>query len=244
MPKQKLNLALLMVDGSPIGLSYLSALLKNKITLSCIILSTQYKITDLAIETVNVRSKKTFAWEKNIAVLLQDQAIPVYYTATHNSKFTIEMLRKHKIDVAMLGGTGIIKQATIDAPKWGIVNVHPSMLPDYKGCSAVEWAIYNDDAVGATGHFLTEEIDVGDIIARGEVSVVLGDLYHDVRRKAYENQAVVLVKTLRALEHPQAKKRLIANEGGTYYKTMPPETVREVKRKLQKGLYKRYVKKN
>lgn len=231
------SFCLLMVDGSPIGLTYAEALLREGLPLSCIILSTEYRIRDLSIATVKERSRDTLHW-KLLPEILAEKNIPVYYTTTHNSAFTQEIIRQMHVDVAILGGTGIIKKSTLEAPRLSVINVHPSLLPAYKGCSAVEWALYHHDPVGATCHVVTEEIDAGDIICSGTVGMIPGDLYHDVRRKAYMLQSEVLTKGARILMQPDFQSHIQPNVGGTYYKTMPAETVEQVKQMLVRGKYK------
>lgn len=230
------SFALLMVEGSPIGLLYLQMLVREQLPLRLVILSRQPKIADLAVRTVHERSGNTLHWP-TLEEALAGQDIPIAYVDDHNTEETRELLRTYQIDLGMLGGTGIIKQPTLDTPRLGIVNVHPSLLPAYRGCSAVEWAIYENRPIGATCHFVVEEIDAGDIVAKDTLEVAPGDLYEDVRRKSYLLQPQVLLKGLRAVMLPGCMDRLEQNVGGTYYKTMPPELVVEIKEKLQKGEY-------
>ena len=46
----------------------------------------------------------------------------------------------------------------------GIINIHPGILPDYRGCSCVEWALLNNDMIGNTAHFMDLNYDTGPII--------------------------------------------------------------------------------
>jgi methionyl-tRNA formyltransferase len=68
---------------------------------------------------------------------------------------------------------------------YGGVNVHPSLLPKYRGVLSVPWAMVNgDDTTGFTYHYMTEEFDAGNIILQEEVPILPRDtaysLYHRI----------------------------------------------------------------
>ena len=71
-----------------------------------------------------------------------------------------------------------------------IINVHPSLLPKYKGLHAVEQAMESGDLVsGCTVHYVNEELDGGEIIMQGEVPILPNDdvesLTKAIQRKEY-----------------------------------------------------------
>ena len=87
----------------------------------------------------------------------------------------IEMFRVWRVDLIILAGyMRVIKNpAAFPAP---MINVHPSLLPKYKGLNAVEQAMDNGDSVtGCTVHYVTEELDGGTIIAQQEVPILPDD---------------------------------------------------------------------
>ena len=87
----------------------------------------------------------------------------------------IELFKAWNVDLIVLAGyMRIIKNpSNFPAP---IINVHPSLLPKYKGLNAVEQAMDNGDSVtGCTVHYVTEELDGGTIIAQQEVPILPDD---------------------------------------------------------------------
>jgi folate-dependent phosphoribosylglycinamide formyltransferase PurN len=71
-----------------------------------------------------------------------------------------------------------------------IINVHPSLLPKYKGLNAVEQALDSgDDVTGCTVHYVTEELDGGPIIIQGKVPIMPDDdvvsLTKAIQRREY-----------------------------------------------------------
>ena len=87
----------------------------------------------------------------------------------------IELFKAWKVDLIILAGyMRVIKNpAAFPAP---MINVHPSLLPKYKGLNAVEQAMDSGDSVtGCTVHYVTEELDGGTIIAQREVPILPDD---------------------------------------------------------------------
>lgn len=239
MSNKSLIIALLMTEGSPVGLKYLERMIEDSFFPVVVILSRTPKLTNMAVCTVRQRTKNKFVW-KEMSELLKNQNIPVYYTDSHNSDITHDLLKKYKIDVAILGGTGIIKKQTLTIPKIGVINTHPGILPDYKGCSAVEWALFNNDPVGVTCHFVTPAIDAGGIIAVIKVKIVKGDDYYTVRLKAFNLQADVLLSGLKILQKGNFKNKIKKNIGGNYYSSMGKHELIKAKNILSRGLYGHY----
>lgn len=237
----KNRLALFMTDGSPLGLRYLEAMIENDFIPTVIVLSRTPKISTMAISTIKRRTKNTFFW-KSIDELLENKNVPIFFVDSHNSESTHQILTEYKIDVAILGGTGIIKAKIIGVPKKGIINTHPGILPDYRGCSAVEWSLVNNDPIGATCHFVTPEIDAGDIIAIAKAKIKPGDDYYVVRRKAYELQVEILITGLKVLEKSNFKKLLKPNQGGAYYNPINKIKLNQAKRHLLNQTYNHYEK--
>ena len=87
----------------------------------------------------------------------------------------IELFKAWNVDLIILAGyMRVIKNP--DAFPAPMINVHPSLLPKYKGLNAVEQAMDSGDSVtGCTVHYVTEELDGGTIIAQQEVPILPDD---------------------------------------------------------------------
>ena len=101
----------------------------------------------------------------------------------------IELFKAWKVDLIVLAGyMRVIKNpAAFPAP---IINVHPSLLPKYKGLNAVEQALDSgDDVTGCSVHYVNEELDGGEVILQGEVAILPEDtiksLTKAIQRKEY-----------------------------------------------------------
>ena len=87
----------------------------------------------------------------------------------------IELFKAWKVDLIILAGyMRVIKNP--DAFPAPMINIHPSLLPKYKGLNAIEQALDSGDSVtGCTVHYVTEELDGGTIIAQQEVPILPDD---------------------------------------------------------------------
>ena len=101
----------------------------------------------------------------------------------------IELFKVWRVDLIILAGyMRVIKNpSAFSAP---MINVHPSLLPKYKGLHAIEQALNSsDDVTGCTVHYVNEELDGGEIILQGEVPILPNDdivsLTKAIQRKEY-----------------------------------------------------------
>jgi methionyl-tRNA formyltransferase len=83
----------------------------------------------------------------------------------------------------------IIGKEVIDSCDGKIINLHPSLLPKYKGCSSLTWAmIHNEKQAGFTFHYLTEKVDSGNILYQKKIRIEEFDtqitLYHRIMFEA------------------------------------------------------------
>lgn len=105
---------------------------------------------------------------------------------------TFEFLKSKKYDLYVLAGyMRILPQGILDFGKF--VNIHPSLLPDFKGVDAIKRAFLSGKKeTGVSVHYVNEEVDSGEIIAQQkcliEPDMTLCDLeykIHDIEHKLY-----------------------------------------------------------
>ena len=97
---------------------------------------------------------------------MEEERIPFYFVGNHNDDKTLRLINSLSVNVLLNAGTPRkLKPNIFDNVEHGCINVHPGLSPFYRGCSAVEWALFNDDKIGNTAHFMTEGYDEGNIIA-------------------------------------------------------------------------------
>lgn len=133
-----------------------------------------------------------------------------------------------------------IPASLIEAVPAGVLNVHPGILPGYRGANACEWAILNDDPVGLTAHFMDRELDGGPIIYVRELPIARGQNYSDVRVALYRSWVRTVVEaTASVLERGLRSDMLSPQPPSPVRRPMPDQLLAVVKRKLESGDYAR-----
>ena len=110
----------------------------------------------------------------------------------------IELFKTWRVDLIILAGyMRVIKNpAAFPAP---IINVHPSLLPKYKGLNVVERAMEaGDKETGCTVHYVNEELDGGEIILQGKVPILPDDTIESLTKAIQRMEYGILPA---AIEH-------------------------------------------
>jgi methionyl-tRNA formyltransferase len=113
-----------------------------------------------------------------------------------------DTLKEKKADVFVVVGYGnILPEDIINLPKYYSVNVHPSLLPEYRGAAPVNWAIINaDNKTGVTVYKLSQEIDGGDILLKKKVKIERSDTNITLNEKLAKEGADLLLEALEKIE--------------------------------------------
>lgn len=109
-----------------------------------------------------------------------------------------ELSNAEQIDLFVVASYGkIIPKSIIEIPKWKTLNIHPSLLPKYRGASPLQSAILNDDKdTGVSIMQIDEEMDHGPIIAQESVHIEEWLNYKDFEEIMAKAGANLLVKTI------------------------------------------------
>ena len=112
----------------------------------------------------------------------------------------IALFNAYNIDlIVMAGWMRIVSKKFCEAFSGRIINLHPSLLPKYKGLDAVERAIKaGETETGCAVHFVTEELDSGAIIKQQEVPILPGDTVESVTRAVQQAEHYLLPLVINA----------------------------------------------
>ena len=168
----------------------------------------------------------------------EDLGIPVI-TPTQFDPETIDVIRSISADVVVVAAYGrFIPVKLLAIPPLGIVNIHPSLLPKYRGPSPVATSILNGDlTTGVTIMLLDKGMDTGPILAQSNPIEISEDIRQDVlTRRLFAIGAQMLPDVLSALQskelvpRPQddvaaTVTRLIRKEDGIVHWDASAETI-------------------
>tara|TARA_B100000029_G_C17411483_1_gene900907 strand:- start:219 stop:947 length:729 start_codon:yes stop_codon:yes gene_type:complete len=171
--------------------------------------------------------------------------IPFYFVNSHNSKQTLNLIKKLNIKCLFACGTPRrLSKKIINSTKYGIINCHPGYLPSYRGCTNVEWAIYNNDKVGNSVHFLDEGYDTGPIILKEYYYFTKKDSYQTIRVKVYRRGARLAAKAMKLIKEKKISFRNMQSQkisDGKFWVPISDYKYKQVLKKIKLNKYK-YIK--
>ncbi|MFA5518453.1 MAG: methionyl-tRNA formyltransferase [Spirochaetota bacterium] len=111
----------------------------------------------------------------------------------------------------------LIPERVFSLPRLGTINLHPSLLPAYRGAAPVQWAVINGETVsGITVQMINRELDAGDIVLQEKINIskdaTSGDLYEEILPLGAE----LLIKAVELLASGKAKKIEQNHDDATY----------------------------
>lgn len=115
-----------------------------------------------------------------------------------NSEEVVEWVRQKNPDIGVSAHfTKIIKKDLLSIPSMGFINLHPALLPYYRGATPQHWQIVNGERESAvTVHYINEGIDTGDIIVQERFLIDPEDYVSDLQKKWLKIYQYVVVDAL------------------------------------------------
>jgi methionyl-tRNA formyltransferase len=128
--------------------------------------------------------------------------LPVYQPERVRRPEAVEHLRALGADAMVIVGYGqIIPQNIIDLAPKGIINVHASLLPKYRGAGPIQWAIINGEThTGVTTMRIDAGLDTGDMLLKAETEIGPDERAIELGGRLASMGAGLLVQTLAQLE--------------------------------------------
>ena len=170
-----------------------------------------------------IRMRKWYAdQEIPLKELCERQGVLYVEGLQQNSSELQEYVRQLNADLGLSLGNGFISPKTFTLPRFGMINVHSEILPQYQNAQSIIWPIFcNDPFTGFTIHEIERKIDGGRILYRKKIPIRFEKtLEMTVRnnRKAVEDLIpAALAEVCSHFEEYRAKA--VAQEGGTSFTT-------------------------
>lgn len=148
-----------------------------------------------------------------------EHGVPIHYSA---NELAVDAV---KADIGVLASYGeIIKKDVIDLFPHGILVIHPSLLPKYRGASPIPATIANGDTVtGVTIFKMDEKVDHGPIVCQFKEDISPEDTGETLRARLFERSAKVLIETLEPYLQGKIKSKVQNDSEATYTKIITRE---------------------
>lgn len=173
-------------------------------------------------DTPKKRSNKLIP--SDIALEAQNLNLPVIKQHNLDENFN-NKIRELSADIAVVFAFGVIlKKELLEIPRLGFINIHPSLLPKYRGCSPITTAILNgENESGITVQKVSLKIDSGDILSQEKFNITDKDNSISIEEKVTDLSSKLILKTLDMLQNSTITPIAQDNDKSTYCRTYKKE---------------------
>ena len=133
-----------------------------------------------------------------VKILAQEFGLPIFQPEKVRDKSFLETFYQLKPDIVVVVAFGqILPKEIIEHPPMQCLNIHPSLLPKYRGAAPLNWPIIRGETkTGVTIMLMDEGMDSGDILTQQETDIGAAETYGDLHDRLAEIGATMLIKTI------------------------------------------------
>jgi methionyl-tRNA formyltransferase len=152
------------------------------------------------------KGRKQLLEDTPLALCAKQNSLPVFCPADVNSAESLNFILSHDAEVLVTASYGLFLGRRLrQGYPLGAINLHPSLLPRYRGPSPIRGALLNGDTVSGTSIFrLVAKMDAGPILLQEELQIKANENYSSLHDRLANQAATLLLKLLPKLHHAQA----------------------------------------
>jgi methionyl-tRNA formyltransferase len=161
-----------------------------------------------------------------VKLLAQQFGLPVLQPLKVKDPSFLETFAQFKPDMVVVSAFGqILPKAILDFPRFGCLNIHPSLLPRYRGAAPINWSIIRGETkTGVTIMLMDEGMDSGDILTQEETPLVATETYGELHDRLAKQGATLLIKTIEQVVNDKAYRQQQDKVGVTFAPRLVKET--------------------
>ena len=116
-----------------------------------------------------------------------------------------DQIREKAPDLVIVVAFGqLLKKNLLDIPRWGVINIHASLLPKYRGAAPIQWAIINNEPkTGLTVMRMDEGMDTGPILLQRELAILEDETAGHLHDRLAAMSGDVIIETLAGMARSQ-----------------------------------------
>ncbi len=186
------------------------------------LINTDYQVIGVITAPDKPVGRKQVLTASPVKITAQKHNIPVYQPEDKNG--LLRIVEKLQPNLAVVAAFGMIfTEEILKIPKYGFLNIHPSLLPRWRGASPIQSAILAGDQItGVSIMLLNEKMDEGPILSQQELKVEKRN-YKELENELSESGARLLIETIPKWINEEIKPREQKHEKATYTKKITKE---------------------
>jgi len=194
------------------------------------LIDSEYEVTAVFTQPDKPKGRKGILQAPPAKDLAASAGIAVYQPEKIRREENIRILQELAPDFIVVAAYGqIIPKAILDIPKYGILNVHASLLPRWRGAAPIQWSILaGDSETGVTIMQMNEGLDTGDMIAEESYTIRPDETGGSLFDRLMEMGADLLIRTMRSVEAGTATWTKQPAESPTPYAKMLDKSMGEI----------------
>ncbi len=131
----------------------------------------------------------------------EELGIKIYQPKSLKSEETVDCLKSYPADLFVVVAFRILPESIIEIPLKGVINLHASLLPKYRGAAPIQWALLNGDSeTGVTTFFIEKGVDTGDIILQKKIMIEVDDTAGTLHDRLSQIGAELVLQTVNHIE--------------------------------------------
>ena len=137
-----------------------------------------------------------------------EYGLTVYQPEKVKDSDFVQVLKELAPDIMVVVAFGqILSEEILNIPKYGCINVHGSLLPEYRGAAPIQWSIiHGREYGGVTTMYMAKGLDSGDMILKAQEKIRDDDTYGSLYDRLSVIGADLLIKTLRLIERGETQR--------------------------------------
>jgi len=139
--------------------------------------------------------------ETAIGISAKAMKIPLLQPPNLRDRHFLQYVWSMRPDIFVVVAFKILPDRLLSIPKYGAINLHPSLLPKYRGAAPIQWSLLNGDTrTAVTTILLSKQIDSGNILLQESININHDDNYGTLSKRLSKVGANLIVKTINEIE--------------------------------------------
>jgi len=163
-----------------------------------ILISHNYPIVGVVTQPDRPKGRGRVLFPSLVKSLAEHHKLPIFQPERVKNQEFVDSLKYLSPDLVVVSAYGqILPKAIIEIPKMGCINVHPSLLPKYRGAAPMNWTIIQGETqTGVTIMLMDEGMDTGDILTQEETAIEPEETFGELHDRLAVKGAALLLKTI------------------------------------------------